>query len=72
MIISKFSNEIGNDIKIKIKQKKDVGVNSKTKEKIKFNGVSISIIGPASETENTITLNEAEQMYNCLKKFLGH
>lgn len=34
MIQSNFINEIGNKIKIKIKNKKDSGVNYKTKEKI--------------------------------------
>jgi len=70
MIISNFINEIGNKIKIKIKKEKDTGINYKTKEKIKFNGVSISIIGPTSISENIITYKEAEELYVTLKKFL--
>jgi hypothetical protein len=48
MIISNFINEIGNKIKIKIKNKKDTGINHKTKEKFNFTGVSITIQGPTS------------------------
>jgi hypothetical protein len=71
MIISNFINEIGNKIKIKIKNQKDNGINYKTKEKIKFTGVSISIIGPSSISENIITYKEAEELYLNLKKFLN-
>jgi hypothetical protein len=71
MPTTNFINEIGNKIKIKIKKKKDTGINYKTKEKINFNGVSLSIIGPTSETENIITRIEAEKLYLALKKFLG-
>ena len=70
MVISNFINEIGNRIKIKIKKQKDIGTNSKTKEKIKFDGVNISIIGPTSMSENIITLEEAKQLYKCLHDFL--
>lgn len=65
-----FTNEIGNDIKIKIKNKKDTGTNYKTKKKIKFTGVSICIQGPTSISENIITRDEAEKLYECLKQFL--
>jgi hypothetical protein len=70
MIINNFVNEIGNKIKIKIKKQKEIGVNSKTKEKVNFNGISISIIGPTSETENIITRKEAEELCETLQKFL--
>ena len=71
MIQSNFINEIGNKIKIKIKNKKDSGVNYKTKEKIFFDGVSITITGPTSLTENVITYMEAEELFFTLKKFLN-
>ena len=71
MILSNFINEIGNKIKIKIKKQKDTGINYKTKEKINFTGVSISIIGPTSVSENNITYKEAEELYLTLKKFLN-
>lgn len=71
MIFSNFINEIGNHIKIKIKNKKDTGINYKSKEKITFSGVSILIQGPTSESENIVTKREAEEMYYALKKFLN-
>jgi hypothetical protein len=68
MIQSNFINEIGNKIKIKIKNKKDSGVNYKTKEKIFFDEVSITITGPTSLTENVITYMEAEELFFYIKK----
>jgi hypothetical protein len=41
MLISNFINEIGNKIKIKIQKNTNYGINYKTKEKIKFDGISI-------------------------------
>jgi len=70
MIISNFINEIGNTIKIKIQKNTDFGINYKTKEKIKFNGVKITMIGPKSEMGNEITLEEAIQLHNCLGEYL--
>jgi hypothetical protein len=70
-MITNFINEVGNKIKIKIKRRKDIGINFKTREKIKFNGVTISIIGPTSEGENEITYKEAQELYFLLKKFLN-
>ena len=69
--VSKFTNELGNKITIKIKNYKDNGINYKTKEKIHFDGVSMSIIGPSSMAENIITYKEAEELYYALKKFLN-
>jgi hypothetical protein len=71
MIISNFINENGNPIKIKIKNKKDTGRNYKTNEKFTFTAVSILIQGPTSESENIVTRQEAEEMYECLRKFLN-
>ncbi len=71
MILNNFVNELGNRIQIKIKNKKDSGVNHKTSKKIEFNGVSISIIGPSSMSEDIITYKEAEELYSSLKKFLN-
>jgi len=70
MIISNFINEIGNNIKIKIQKNTDFGINYKTKEKIKFNGVKITMIGPTSEMGNEITLEEAIQLHKCLGEYL--
>ena len=70
MITTAFTNELDNKIKIKIKNQKDTGVNSKTKQKIKFDGISISIIGPTSVSENIITYKEATELYLALQNFL--
>ena len=70
MIKRVFKNEIGNNIIIRIKNKKDTGTNFKTKEEFKFTGVSISIEGPSSVSENVITNQEAEELYMALDKFL--
>ena len=71
MIKRVFKNEIGNKITIRIKNKKDTGKNFKTQEEFKFTGVSISIEGPTSVSENVITKNEAEELYMALDKFLS-
>ena len=39
-------------------------------EKIKFNGVKITIIGPTSEMTNEITLEESIQLHKCLCEYL--
>jgi hypothetical protein len=70
MIKSIFKNELGNKITIIIKNKRDTGTNFKTKEEFKFTGVSISIEGPSSVSENVITNQEAEELYMALDKFL--
>jgi hypothetical protein len=71
MIVSRFVNEVGNSIRIRIKKQRDMGVNAKTKEQIKFEGVNFCMIGPTSMSENIVTLKEAEELYACLKKFLN-
>lgn len=70
MISSTFINEIGNKIRIKIKKQKETKANATTNELIQFVGVSITIIGPTSETENIITRQEAEELYKCLGDYL--
>ena len=70
MIILNFINELNNKIKIKIKNQKDFGVNYNTQQKIKFDGISISIIGPTSVSDNVITLEEAIQLHKCLDEYL--
>ena len=65
-----FTNEIGNKIKIKINKYKGIGTNAKSKEKISYKGIKISIIGPHSISENEITKEEAIHLYNYLGLFL--
>jgi len=71
MILVNFINELGNKIKIKIKNEKVENINYKTKQKIKYTGINISIIGPTSMSENIITVKEAEKLYLALKIFLN-
>lgn len=52
----KFVNELGNEIVVRV-TKKDIH---------NVPGVSIFIEGPTSDTENHITLLEAEVIYKCL------
>lgn len=66
----KFTNEIGNKIEIKVKNKNDIATNNKTKEKVKFKGVNIKMIGPTSMSENMITREEAKMLHKTLGKFL--
>ena len=54
---------------IKIHKHKGVGINYKSKYKIKYNGVTIKIIGPTSMSENEITIEEAKQLYLTLQNF---
>ena len=66
-----FKNIYTSIFLIKIKNKKDTGRNYKTNEKFTFTAVSILIQGPTSESENIVTRQEAEEMYECLRKFLN-
>ena len=61
-VSSSFTNELGNDIEIDIK---DFGCGS-------ANQLTISIIGPNSETENTITRMEAEELHRLLGNYLSN
>lgn len=52
----KFTNELGNEILVHVSEKETHGAP----------GVSIFIEGPTSDTENHVTLLEAEAIYKCL------
>ena len=65
-----FINEINNKIIVKIKNKKNTGTNYKTKDKYKFDAISIQLIGPTSISDNTITYIEAVELYKGLGIFL--
>jgi hypothetical protein len=71
MPIINFINEIGNKIKIGVQRYFGQGTNHKTKETVKFtNGVKITIIGPTSEMNSMITMEEAVQLHKCLGDYL--
>jgi hypothetical protein len=70
VVVSNFVNEIDNRIRIRIKKHRGTGTNAKTGEVQRFDGVNFCIIGPSSTSENIVTLKEAEELYECLKRFL--
>ena len=58
------------ETRLKLKYKKILILELITKEKIKFNGVKITMIGPTSEMTSEITLEEAIQLHKCLGEYL--
>jgi hypothetical protein len=62
----KFKNELGNDIKVSVEETYD-----ENKDKgLKFNAVKITMEGPNSLSENTVTYQEAEELRSVLTDFL--
>lgn len=66
-LIENFYNEIGNEISISVEKTKDI---NKEKQK-KFDAVKITIEGPNSVSDNTITNREAIELNNILTDFIG-
>lgn len=66
-LIENFYNEIGNEISISVEKTKDI---NKEKQK-KFDAVKITIEGPNSVSDNTITNMEAIELNNILTEFIG-
>lgn len=64
-----FENELGNQISISIEELKDSGKNSEG-EKIDFDAIKITMKGPDSVMENTVTEVEAQKLHDVLMKFL--
>jgi hypothetical protein len=71
MIVTKFTNEVGNPIRVRIKKQTIEGTNSRTGKVSKHAGVSITIVGPTSEAENIITFEEAKNLHRTLDTFLS-
>lgn len=63
-----FINELGNKILIKVSEINSEG--EMAGKFIEFDGVSILIRGPKSESENIITWMEATKLYDILGKFI--
>ena len=68
-IVSTFANEVGNTITITVAEQDGVGINNDSKKRVAFRGVCVTIEGPTSVAENSITLQEAEQLYAALGAF---
>lgn len=65
MLKSKFKNELGNPITIKVKNVKD------TNQKLKFDAININIIGLNSTSEWSLTKREGFELHKMLAKFYG-
>jgi hypothetical protein len=65
-----FTNELGNKICVTVVEQSDCGKNPQGINVI-FHGVKITIIGPTSMSENTLTIEESVSLLECLKVFHG-
>lgn len=66
----KFTNEIGNPIRVLVEETTDTGVNHETKRRAKFDAIRIILEGPTSVSENTITRQEAVELLTALAQVL--
>lgn len=66
----RFTNEIGNPIRISVTKTHDRGTNHETGRLYSFPAVRIVVEGPTSVSENTLTHGEAEELLNCLLRVL--
>lgn len=68
-VSKRFTNEIGNPIYISVEAVKDTGTNAKTGKRSTFDAVKITVEGPTSTSENTLTRQEAAELLSCLARF---
>ncbi len=66
----RFTNEIGNPIRVLVEETQDTGTNHETGASSSFDAVRIVVEGPTSVSENTLTRGEAEELLNCLLRVL--
>ena len=64
-----FINELGNKILVRVKESNTKGVTCDG-NCVKLDAVEILIRGPRSESSNTITWQEAHEIYKVLRRFL--
>jgi hypothetical protein len=69
-VARRFTNEIGNPIRVVVEETRDTGTNSQTGKKSSFDAVKLVVIGPTSTSENTLTLREARVLLDCLQRVL--
>lgn len=69
-VARRFTNEIGNSIRVVVEETRDTGTNAQTGEKSSFDAVKLVVIGPTSTSENTLTLREARVLLDCLQRVL--
>lgn len=66
----RFTNEIGNPIRVLVEETVDTGTNHETGRRYRFPAVRLVVEGPTSVSENTLTRGEAEELLACLLRVL--
>jgi len=66
----RFTNEIGNPIRVLVEETRDTGTNAETGVRSSFDAVRLVVVGPTSVSENTLTRQEAEVLLDCLRRVL--
>ena len=66
----RFTNEIGNPIRLVVEETTDTGTNAETGRRYRFEAVRLVVEGPTSLSENTLTRDEAEVLLDCLLRVL--
>ena len=69
-VVRRFTNEIGNTIRVVVAETRDTGTNAKTGKASSFDALKLVVIGPTSTSENTLTLREARVLLDCLQQVL--
>jgi len=69
-VARRFTNEIGNPIRVVVEETRDTGTHAQTGKKSSFDAVKLVVIGPTSTSENTLTLREARVLLDCLQRVL--
>ena len=65
-----FQNELGRSIRVEVKEGWENSHPELCQEPYKV--IDIRIIGPDSESQNTITVREAEELHKALSEVLQH
>ena len=69
-VARRFTNEIGNSIRVVVEETRDTGTNATTGKTSSFDALKLVVIGPSSTSENTLTLREARVLLDCLQRVL--
>jgi len=69
-VARRFTNEIGNPIRVVVEETRDTGTNAQTGKTSSFDALKLVVIGPTSTSENTLTLREARVLLDCLQRVL--
>jgi CO dehydrogenase/acetyl-CoA synthase beta subunit len=69
-VARRFTNEIGNPIRVVVEETRDTGTNAQTGTVSSFDALKLVVIGPTSTSENTLTLREARVLLDCLQRVL--